>query len=779
MTRFRVWPVLLFAAGLFLVVGDTSAQFRPRARIVPGQPRVIPLQPVPGQPFPGQQVVPAQAIVPAPAELSVVPKSAAAFISVKVSDLVEHPDLKAALEQLKKTPDALDGITELIGVPPHEIDRVTLFWPTLSSHHGPGEPVLVVTTRDAYNEARVLKALKAEPVFDHRGGRGGHDHDFPPAGVKSPVPVKGGGQGGGGPRPINLDPPKLEPLPKPPSPEPKPDLPDEDTCGVTVAAGNGPGDPLFYELPRGPFALLFLVDDRTLVFLPEDYGHGTLHLALLGQLMQKKPTGPLADAIAAGGRHTLAAGVHLPPLFREFDRRMPPELTPYAALTAARTGVLTGDLAKTAKFTLTLTFDDAAAAKRAGPVLEEGLKTLAGKATEHAAEMKDRGPHEKVLAPVLEAVAVGLKNAQVKANGNTVVATTDVDVGPPAAKAVAELLQSLSSRKQFAARTNNLKEIGLALHNYESANGKLPTNVYNAKGEAILSWRVHLLPFLEHENLYRRFKMDEPWDSENNKPLVEMMPKVFEVPGRDAPKGRTYYQGFVSPGPGKPQPKGVFGQAWFVEGDKNGRTLAGIPDGTANTIAVAEARDAVIWSKPDDLPFGEKLPPLGAEKANEFMALFFDGHIAAIPTKTDPTTLRALITVNGGEVTPSFDEPRRPGRNGPPTANPPGAGVNKERLDELCREADAVEAFLEFARADLVKQQVEVQAQTIRTRRVLELFAQGTATKREADEAKEALEIALVRLEQRESEVRIRKDQLADARRAVEEAKTPPPADKK
>ena len=113
------------------------------------------------------------------------------------------------------------------------------------------------------------------------------------------------------------------------------------------------------------------------MFLPTISGTAQTHLTLLAQLMQKKATGPLAEALAAASGHTLAAGVYLPPLFREFDRKLPPELAPYAALTAARTGVLTGDLGKTAKFTLTLTFDDAAAA-RAGPVLEEGLKALAG-----------------------------------------------------------------------------------------------------------------------------------------------------------------------------------------------------------------------------------------------------------------------------------------------------------------------------------------------------------------------------------------------------------------
>ena len=135
---------------------------------------------------------------------------------------------------------------------------------------------------------------------------------------------------------------------------------------------------------------MFLVDDRTLVFLPEHFGQGLGHLTLLAQLMRKEKNGPLADAIAAAGGHTFAAGAHLTPLFRAFGDHLPQELAPYAALLAARTGVITGNLDKSAKFTLTLTFDDAAAARRAGPVLEEGLKTLAAKAAGLAAEMKEQ-----------------------------------------------------------------------------------------------------------------------------------------------------------------------------------------------------------------------------------------------------------------------------------------------------------------------------------------------------------------------------------------------------
>jgi len=647
----RVPAALALAAGVVLMGGEIPAQTRPLQRSAP------------------VQVPPGQPVIVGGEELPVVPKSAPMFLSVKVSALVDHPDLRPVLEQLKKDPEGTAGFVEMLGVAPHEIDRVTFFWPTGVDQRWFIAPVLVVTTRDAYNEARLLRSLKAEPVFERdwprrtweRMGHDGMKMAIPATKVADPTIIKVEDF----PKPPPLDVPKFDPPPKldqdPPKLGSKP--PAKEDAGTVNIVAEMVDEPLFYQLERGPFGVLFLVDERTLVFLPEDFGHGKAHLALLAQLMRKQSAGPLAEAIAGAGAHTLAAGSHLTPMVRAMDPGIAPDLAPYAALLAARTAVITGDLDKAAKLNLTLTFDDASAARRAGPVLEEGLKTLAGKAAGLAAEMKDsRRPQEKAMAPLIEAFARGLKGTTAKAIGTTVVATAEIEVGPAAGKAVAELLQSLASQKKIAERTNNLKQIGLALHNYHDANGRLPTNIYNAKGEAILSWRVHLLPYLEHDNIYRQIKLDEPWDGPTNKQFIEQMPKVFEVVDRKAVKGTTFFQGFVSPDPRKPVPKmanPLVGRAWLIEGEKTGRSLAAIPDGTSNTLAVVEAREAVIWSKPEDLPFGEKLPALGEERADRFGALMFDGSVRLLSTRIDPAVLRALITVDGGEVLPDeLDGPR-------------------------------------------------------------------------------------------------------------------------
>jgi hypothetical protein len=779
MTRFRALPALALAAGLLFAAGVTSAQ-PPNLFRVPKQPPKVVV--VPGEaPANQPKVVPVQA-----GEVPVIPKSAGAFVSLKVSAVMDHADLKPVLEQLKRTPEAFEGVIELFGVMPHEIDRVTLFWPTISQH-GPGDPVVVITTREAYNEARVLKILRAEPVYDGDGPRGASEPEFgrktaparpgniPPE-FKNPPPF-----------PKNEFPPKGE-IEKAPSKleEKKPAPEDDDTDTVFISTGT-PGDALFYQLRHGPFEMLFMVDDRTLVFLPSGHRNEFTIIAFLAQLMQKKQTGPLSEAIAEAGNHTFASGIYLPPLFREFERRLPPELAPYAALTAAKVGTITGDLGKTAKLTLKLTFDDANAAKRAAPVLEEGLKAIAEKIGEHAAEAKDsRRPREKALVPLMEAAVTGLKRANVKAEGSTVIATTEIDAGPATSKAVGELLQSLQSRKKFALRTNNLKQIGLALHSYFDVNGKLPANVYNAKGEAILSWRVHLLPYLEQQNLYNQFKMDEPWDGPNNKKLIEQMPKVFDTAGRDAPKGQTFYQAFLTPDFNRPLPKGANppGRTWLVEGDKTGQTLL-VPDGTSNTIAIVEARNSVIWSKPDDLPFGEKLPPLGEAGADVFMALMLDGSVRAISTKIKQDILRLLIDGYDGMPIPDVfeDEPRRGG--GFPLRNRPGeeratvtdGGATVGQFLEVT----ALEQQLEEARASLEKDKAVAELQAAQFERVNKAFAAGAAAKKDVDEAKALLDQALVKVKASEQEARVVEEKLAVAKRGLGKEENPParPVEKK
>src|SRR4051794_3490674 len=88
------------------------------------------------------------------------------------------------------------------------------------------------------------------------------------------------------------------------------------------------------------------------------------------------------------------------------------------------------------------------------------------------------------------------------------------------------------------------------MHNYNDQHGALPpATVRGPDGKPLLSWRVLLLPYIEQDALFKRFRLDEPWDSPHNKALLEPMPRIYE-PFRESkvPPGHTYFRVFVGRG---------------------------------------------------------------------------------------------------------------------------------------------------------------------------------------------------------------------------------------
>src|SRR6266487_3289226 len=127
----------------------------------------------------------------------------------------------------------------------------------------------------------------------------------------------------------------------------------------------------------------------------------------------------------------------------------------------------------------------------------------------------------------------------------------------------------------------NLKQIGLAFHSFHDATLTMPIDLIK-DDKPLLSWRVVILPYIEEDNLYKQFKLDEPWDSDHNKTLIAKMPKIYAPIRVKAKEGETYYQVFTGE-------KAIFGPK------KLPRIPASIPDGTGNTGMVFEAGQPVIW----------------------------------------------------------------------------------------------------------------------------------------------------------------------------------------
>jgi Protein of unknown function (DUF1559) len=161
-------------------------------------------------------------------------------------------------------------------------------------------------------------------------------------------------------------------------------------------------------------------------------------------------------------------------------------------------------------------------------------------------------------------------------------------------------------------------------------------------GTPLLSWRVLILPFIEEQELYNQFRLNEAWDSPHNASLLDRMPTIYAPPRRKqslVPKDHTVCHVFV----GKGTPFEV-GQAVRLEN--------GFPHGLSNTLLFVEADEPVPWTKPSDLPYDPdaSLPPLRGLFDDGFRACTADGGRKFVRYDVDESLLRAAITRNGHEA---------------------------------------------------------------------------------------------------------------------------------
>ncbi|MBU6238627.1 MAG: DUF1559 domain-containing protein [Planctomycetes bacterium] len=211
------------------------------------------------------------------------------------------------------------------------------------------------------------------------------------------------------------------------------------------------------------------------------------------------------------------------------------------------------------------------------------------------------------------------------------------------------LLPAVQSARQAARQmqdSNNLKVVGLAMHNYESVYKRLPAPAaINSKGEKVWSWRVSILPFIEEVNRYQAidFQDMQPWNNPKNKVLQEASPAVFQSVHVNHPPGSQACNVFVI---SAPEPASV--SPIFVEGENT--RLPEIIDGTSYTLlAIMLRKHSTEWANPANLTVDEAYGYIQQED-QDVLAVFADGSVRSLPVNIDRATFEAMVTRNGGEV---------------------------------------------------------------------------------------------------------------------------------
>ncbi|MDX1948525.1 MAG: DUF1559 domain-containing protein [Pirellulaceae bacterium] len=210
-------------------------------------------------------------------------------------------------------------------------------------------------------------------------------------------------------------------------------------------------------------------------------------------------------------------------------------------------------------------------------------------------------------------------------------------------------METLSPLDQRARALDNLRRVGQAIVQHVARRGTLPpVAIRNDRGVATLSWRVAILPELGYDDLYRQFRLFEPWDSPHNEQLLAQIPPELALPGRA--DTNTNIVALTGPGTGFGVGRGA--NPKFFE------------DGPGNTVLVVEADDqqAVPWTKPIDLPLNWRVPRggLGSLRGDGFFAILGDGRVKRVPAELPDLALVALYSADGGEPLAAADLLKEP-----------------------------------------------------------------------------------------------------------------------
>jgi hypothetical protein len=236
----------------------------------------------------------------------------------------------------------------------------------------------------------------------------------------------------------------------------------------------------------------------------------------------------------------------------------------------------------------------------------------------------------------------------------------------------AMLYPAVQQAREAARRSScncNLKQLGLALHNYHDANGCFPPAwIADSQARPMHSWRVLILPYIGQTALYNQYNFAEPWDGPSNVKLLSEIPPVYKCPSHvsRSPSVADLFGPFgpVACSTGATVSSAarrkctnyaaVLGRHCAFRGE-DPVSIEDITDGTSNTLMIGEVTDAdILWTKPEDIDVSEH-PKIGdrmgfsSDHAGGAQFATAAGSVRFIFESIPQKTIDALYTRDSGE----------------------------------------------------------------------------------------------------------------------------------
>ena len=285
------------------------------------------------------------------------------------------------------------------------------------------------------------------------------------------------------------------------------------------------------------------------------------------------------------------------------------------------------------------------------------------------------------------------------------------------------LLPATQTAREAARRSqcyNNLRQLGLALHNYHEEFGQFPPAAigpHDVPRHRQFSWIVALLPYLEQSNLYQRLRRDLPWDHPHNRSLLgQTHLSVLSCPSDPSP--RTPDDEFQKTGyvavTGAATTTGPGSTRGVIDFDR-GLSFREITDGTSNTLAIGEVIDGGPWFAAGSGTARSIETWIGNRNWSHHPGggtfLLADGSVQWFSYHVQADVLRAAATAQAGDVVrvdasraPTTAVPRtapaEPAAEMPADMAPPAADVADWDAEEPADELEMIEPDSEPAEGE-------------------------------------------------------------------------------